>query len=1133
MSNKADSDIINSLESEIKRISLENSILRENEEKVYSMLENSSEAFQSLDVDGNILTVNKKWCEELSYKKEEVIGRAFDSFLAPESKPKYVENFPKFKKNGHTSAVEFEMLKKNGEKISVSYNGVILYSDIGQMLQTNCVFTNITQQKNLQKKLLETNKQLINITKNIPGTIYTFQLFPDGRSSFPYVSDTMYDVLGLTAEAIKEDNANIFDLFSQEDLKHVNQTIKVSFHKLTICEGKYRVMHPKKGVIWIEWKARPEKQLDGSVVWYGYIHDITKNKISEEELKKSQSIAKIGSWLLDISSNKLHWSDETYRIFNVDKEVSLNFEMFLALVHPEDRHSLQQAWENALNGEVYDIEHRIIVNNQIKWLNEKVNFEFDKEGKLSRAIGIAQDITDRKEMAKALADENTRLEITEKIAHLGSWEQNISDDTLQWSDEVYRIFEIDTSIKMNFDNFIERVHPEDRESISQAFQASVQERKPYHLDHRLLLPDGRIKYISEHANHFYDSNDNHIHTIGTLQDVTEQKNIEIELQMNEEKFKSLMQQSPSVIEIYDMDGLQIEVNHAYEILWGFPASHTLNKFNLFNSEEMKSTGLLTHVKKAYSGEVVNVPTYQFNTTGKTEADGLGRTRWLNTIMYPLKEEEGKVVNLVITHEDITEQVSAQEDAKKRDEMLTSVFQVIPDLLFIMASDGTIIDYRAQNDNELYVPPEVFLGKNMQNALPQDIGSIFDEKIKSIAQDNQPKTFEYELDVEGTTNYFEARMAKLPVDDHIMTIVRNITEQVLSQQQLKFQAKLLEQATSAIDVVDENGHFSYLNNSYVQMWGYETKKEILGTSPINHCLDPDMPKHIIETIEKDKEHTFEFKALKKDGTTFDALMTVTCIDFKNEKFYIGSTLDVSELKKKDEMIIAQSRLAAMGEMIGMIAHQWRQPLTVISMDVNNMLLDIRLDDLDINNVKEYSNDILTQTQHLSETIDDFRNFFKPDKSASKVKMQEILESTYIIVKDSLTNNNIRLETSYESESEVEAFKRELMQVFVNIITNAKDSLMQQKTEDACIGIRVFEDEESVITEICDNGMGIDELILSKVFDPYFSTKDEKTGTGLGLYMSKMIVEDHLHGKIEAFNQDIGACFRVKLYKPKEV
>ena len=203
-----------------------------------------------------------------------------------------------------------------------------------------------------------------------------------------------------------------------------------------------------------------------------------------------------------------------------------------------------------------------------------------------------------------------------------------------------------------------------------------------------------------------------------------------------------------------------------------------------------------------------------------------------------------------------------------------------------------------------------------------------------------------------------------------------------------------------------------------------------------------------------------------------------------------------------------------------------------MNANNMLLDIALDELDSAQIKEHSQAILLQTENLSKTIDDFRNFFKPDKSLLQVKIPEVLEETYTIVKDSLENHNITLKTSYKSESKIDAYPRELMQVFVNIITNAKDALLQQRRENPFIEIIVFEDKNYVIVEICDNAMGIDKAILDKIFNPYFTTKDKKTGTGLGLYMSKMIIENHLHGKIKAYNKELGACFKIKLYKSRE-
>jgi len=195
----------------------------------------------------------------------------------------------------------------------------------------------------------------------------------------------------------------------------------------------------------------------------------------------------------------------------------------------------------------------------------------------------------------------------------------------------------------------------------------------------------------------------------------------------------------------------------------------------------------------------------------------------------------------------------------------------------------------------------------------------------------------------------------------------------------------------------------------------------------------------------------------------------------------------------------------------------------------MLLDIGIDDFNITEAEKYSRSILLQTTHLSKTIDDFRNFFKLDKEVVKVKIQSIIEDTLAIVKDSLTNNYIEFKCTYESDSEVNAYQRELMQVFVNIINNAKDSLIISHTKNALIEVRVYNDEDYVNVDIDDNGIGIDDAILEKIFDPYFTTKDEKTGTGLGLYMSKLIIEDHLHGKIEAFPKKAGACFRIKLLK----
>lgn len=269
---------------------------------------------------------------------------------------------------------------------------------------------------------------------------------------------------------------------------------------------------------------------------------------------------------------------------------------------------------------------------------------------------------------------------------------------------------------------------------------------------------------------------------------------------------------------------------------------------------------------------------------------------------------------------------------------------------------------------------------------------------------------------------------------------------------------------------------------------------------------------------------------KESTTWVLVNGFPIINNQNQIIEIViNFIDVTELKQKDELLIAQSRNAAMGEMISMIAHQWRQPLSAISMGANNLLVQIALGKLDKDKVEKYSNRIIAQTKHLSKTIDDFRSFFKPDKKISQIDIKEVIENTLTIVEESLKSNDIELDMSFETDQKVKAYPRELMQVFINIINNAKDAIIKNREGKALISIRVYENGKYVNIDISDTGGGIKADMLPKIFDPYFSTKDEQTGTGLGLYMSKMIIEKHLNGILDVSNKDKGTCFCIGLLR----
>lgn len=235
----------------------------------------------------------------------------------------------------------------------------------------------------------------------------------------------------------------------------------------------------------------------------------------------------------------------------------------------------------------------------------------------------------------------------------------------------------------------------------------------------------------------------------------------------------------------------------------------------------------------------------------------------------------------------------------------------------------------------------------------------------------------------------------------------------------------------------------------------------------------------------------------------------------------------ELKKKDKLLLLHAREAAMGEMMGMIAHQWRQPISVMSMAVNNLLVEIELRELKEESARECAKDVLYETSYLSQTIDDFRNFFKPDKEKELIKIKDVFDKSLKIIGKTLENNDIQVDLSGDLDTKVYTYANELSQVFINLFSNTKDAFLENNIKDRYIKAEVKSDKNSIHIEICDNAGGVKDDVMDKIFEPYFSTKNEKNGTGIGLYMCRMIIQKHNQGKIYAKNVKDGVCFVIEL------
>lgn len=240
------------------------------------------------------------------------------------------------------------------------------------------------------------------------------------------------------------------------------------------------------------------------------------------------------------------------------------------------------------------------------------------------------------------------------------------------------------------------------------------------------------------------------------------------------------------------------------------------------------------------------------------------------------------------------------------------------------------------------------------------------------------------------------------------------------------------------------------------------------------------------------------------------------------------VETSKQKEQEQLLIQQTRLAAMGEMIGNIAHQWRQPLNALGLILQNLKFSYEIGELDEKMIDKSVKKATMLTENMSKTIDDFRNFFRPNKAKENFKINEGITKAVELIESTFEHNNIKLEKDFvSSEIEFFGFANEFSQVILNLLTNAKDAVLENKIENPLIIIQTKIDDEYIYISIKDNGLGIKDEIINKIFEPYFTTKDEGKGTGIGLYMSKIIIENNMNGKIEVKNEQNGANVIIKL------
>ncbi|AXH15313.1 hypothetical protein CP985_07315 [Malaciobacter mytili LMG 24559] len=521
-------------------------------------------------------------------------------------------------------------------------------------------------------------------------------------------------------------------------------------------------------------------------------------------------------------------------------------------------------------------------------------------------------------------------------------------------------------------------------------------------------------------------------------------------------------------------------------------------------------------------------------TGKTQCyefwikNHKNQKRYIQTKKILLLNENNKPFAIFAIARDLTDKIKNQkllEDSKKSYIQLFEANKV--PVLFIDPKDGKILDankaalnfygYSLEEIKKIFISNINTLSKE---EIQYEMKLAKEEKRDSFLFRHKLKSNEIK-DVEVFSGPLEYENKKI-----LYSIIHDVTNKVKVQKALRQANTIYQNTKEGIFITNLQGDILSANKAFTDITGY-TKEEILGKNPkfLKSNKHPiSFYKELWEEINKNGYWEGEIINKNKNGKCYPQWLTInTVYDLDNEPInYIAVFSDFTKLKEqekllreKDHIMFQQSKMASMGEMLRNIAHQWRQPLSVISSSASGLKLKHELEILHQEEIPEFCDGILKSSKYLSDTIDDFTDFFKNQNQKANFSIKDAIQRAIILSSASLKNNDIELKTQIEEVS-IYGVENEFVQVLLNLINNAKDALKNIKIENKTITIKSLIEKNLLKISIKDNAGGVPLKFIDKIFEPYFTTKDKLQGTGIGLYMSQEIITNHLNGTIKVLN-----------------
>jgi len=612
------------------------------------------------------------------------------------------------------------------------------------------------------------------------------------------------------------------------------------------------------------------------------------------------------------------------------------------------------------------------------------------------------------------------------------------------------------------------------------------------------------------------------------------KGFEKKMQFRKNEFDAILNDIPDLLWIKNRNGIYLECNKRFEQFFGEKKENIIGKTDFDFIDEELANFFTEHDKKAMES---NVPVSNFeNLTFRSD----GHEEYLQTTKTKVLNDDGKTIGILGLGRDFSAEKKLHDEIYFEKQKYKYLLENSSDAIFIVDLHANLVEYSKLFKKIMGYEDEELLNFKVTDFEANHKKEVVLENINKTSF--EPISFESKYRrKDGTLFDVIVNIVRIKIFDEelVYCSMRDISKQKeyekrLVQQKEEFET-IFNYSRDAILVVDKNLDIFNFNKEFLNIFAFEEKN--LFEMNFLDILVKDYKDNLLHIMNIVLEKGF-IENQEANCTSFDKRFvpinySISLLPDK-QKFLIFIR-DITNLK----IVEQQTKLASMGEMIGNIAHQWRQPLSAITTNVSGLSLKVDME-MPISNeeIMHCSEEVMKQANYLSNTIDNFRNFIKDEKGTSLVSIKNVIENTISLVQSSLSSSYIKLITKIDEDISVVAGKNELSEAFINILNNAKDALKEfvENEDDRYIFIEAKKlDTNSLILSIYDSAGGIDSSIKDRIFEPYFTTKYKSQGTGLGLVMVDKILRERHNFKLDVYNKKfkyndkeyVGACFEVTI------